>query len=59
MYRLFVDIKGKRYDNTVTIDCLSMGMSQDFEEAIAEGATLVRLGTVLFGPRPPIALGTK
>ena len=59
MYRLFVDIKGKRYDNTVTIDCLSMGMSQDFEEAIAEGATLVRLGTVLFGPRPPMNLGTK
>ena len=59
MYRLFVDIKGKRYDNTVTIDCLSMGMSQDFEEAIAEGATLVRLGTVLFGPRPPIAAETK
>ena len=30
---------------------LSMGMSGDFEEAIEEGATLVRLGTVLFGPR--------
>lgn len=30
---------------------LSMGMSQDFEVAIAEGATLVRLGTALFGPR--------
>lgn len=32
---------------------LSMGMSSDFEVAIAEGATLVRLGTVLFGERPP------
>ena len=31
---------------------LSMGMSDDFEAAIAEGATLVRLGTALFGPRP-------
>ena len=34
------------------LDTLSMGMSDDFEAAIAEGATLVRLGTVLFGPRP-------
>ncbi|MEE2901141.1 MAG: YggS family pyridoxal phosphate-dependent enzyme [Myxococcota bacterium] len=31
---------------------LSMGMSADFEDAIREGANLVRLGTVLFGPRP-------
>jgi pyridoxal phosphate enzyme (YggS family) len=31
---------------------LSMGMSGDFEVAIAEGATLVRIGTALFGPRP-------
>jgi pyridoxal phosphate enzyme (YggS family) len=34
------------------LDTLSMGMSADFEAAIAEGATIVRLGTVLFGPRP-------
>jgi pyridoxal phosphate enzyme (YggS family) len=33
-------------------DTLSMGMSGDLEAAIAEGATLVRLGTALFGPRP-------
>jgi pyridoxal phosphate enzyme (YggS family) len=33
------------------LDTLSMGMSDDFEAAIAEGATIVRLGTVLFGPR--------
>ncbi len=32
-------------------DTLSMGMSADFEAAIAEGATVVRLGTALFGPR--------
>ncbi len=32
--------------------CLSMGMSHDFEVAIEEGSTLVRLGTALFGPRP-------
>jgi hypothetical protein len=32
---------------------LSMGMSSDFEAAIAEGATLVRVGTAIFGARPP------
>ena len=32
---------------------LSMGMSGDFEQAVEEGATLVRVGTTLFGPRPP------
>ncbi len=32
---------------------LSMGMSHDFEVAVEEGATIVRLGTALFGPRPP------
>ena len=36
----------------IALDTLSMGMSDDFEVAILEGATLVRLGTVLFGPRP-------
>jgi pyridoxal phosphate enzyme (YggS family) len=34
------------------IDTLSMGMSDDFEIAIQEGATQVRIGTALFGPRP-------
>lgn len=34
-------------------DTLSMGMSSDFAEAITEGATMVRVGTALFGPRPP------
>ena len=31
---------------------LSMGMSQDFEVAIEEGSTMIRVGTALFGPRP-------
>ncbi len=35
------------------LDTLSMGMSGDLEAAIAEGATLVRIGTALFGPRKP------
>lgn len=37
------------------LDTLSMGMSADFESAILEGATLVRIGTALFGPREPAA----
>ncbi|MBQ6019730.1 MAG: YggS family pyridoxal phosphate-dependent enzyme [Clostridia bacterium] len=48
--KLFIDIKGKNIDN-ITMDTLSMGMSSDFEEAILEGATLVRVGTALFGGR--------
>ncbi len=54
MYQLFIDIRGKMSDNKEDMDCLSMGMSGDFEDAIAEGATLVRVGTALFGPRPPM-----
>jgi pyridoxal phosphate enzyme (YggS family) len=50
MHHLFVDIKGENMDND-TVNVLSMGMSSDFEEAIAEGATMVRVGTELFGPR--------
>ena len=53
MYQLFIDITRKMSDNQSVMDCLSMGMSADFEDAIAEGATLVRVGTALFGPRPP------
>lgn len=52
MRRLFVDMTGEKYDNKSTMDILSMGMSRDFTDAIAEGATLVRIGTGLFGPRP-------
>ena len=48
--QLFVDIKSKKYDN-VNMDCLSMGMSRDFCDAIAEGATLVRIGSGIYGPR--------
>jgi uncharacterized pyridoxal phosphate-containing UPF0001 family protein len=33
-----------------------MGMSADMEAAIAEGATIVRIGTALFGPRAPVEL---
>jgi len=37
------------------LDTLSMGMSEDFELAIEEGSTMVRIGTALFGPRPVAA----
>ena len=50
IYHLSVDIKEKKYDN-VMVDCLSMGMSDDFADAIRCGATLIRVGTAIFGPR--------
>ena len=54
MRQLFVDIKEKMGDNQSDMICLSMGMSEDYPDAIAEGATLVRVGTAIFGPRPPL-----
>ena len=54
MRQLFVDIKATLPHNQDSMDCLSMGMSGDYADAIAEGATLVRVGTALFGPRPPM-----
>ena len=48
--QLSVDIKAKNIDN-VCMDMLSMGMSGDYETAIEEGATLVRVGTSIFGVR--------
>ena len=47
--RLYVDISRKLYDNSFTY--LSMGMSDDFEDAIAAGATMVRVGSAIFGRR--------
>jgi pyridoxal phosphate enzyme (YggS family) len=41
------------------LDTLSMGMSDDMEAAIAEGATLVRIGTAIFGPRETGAGGAR
>lgn len=49
--QLFVDIRKQMGDNNPDMDCLSMGMSGDYEDAVREGATLVRVGTALFGPR--------
>ncbi len=50
MKKLFIDISTKKIDN-VSMDVLSMGMSDDYETAIEEGANMIRLGTALFGRR--------
>ncbi len=50
LYNLSVDIKSKKIDN-VNMSILSMGMTNDYEVAIEEGATMVRVGTALFGAR--------
>jgi uncharacterized pyridoxal phosphate-containing UPF0001 family protein len=48
--QLFVDNGEKKYDN-VYMDFMSMGMSGDYEAAIEEGSTLIRVGSALFGMR--------
>lgn len=48
--QLFIDIKNKNIDN-VCMDFMSMGMSGDFDVAVEEGATHVRVGTKIFGER--------
>ncbi|MCI8628165.1 MAG: YggS family pyridoxal phosphate-dependent enzyme [Firmicutes bacterium] len=50
MRQLLVDINAEKIDN-VNMNVLSMGMSNDFEVAIEEGATIVRVGTNIFGKR--------
>lgn len=50
MYHLYIDNKHKKYDN-VTMEFLSMGMSEDYEDAVKEGANMVRVGSFIFGPR--------
>ena len=50
IYNLSVDIRAKKYDN-VSVDCLSMGMSDDFEDAVCCGSTMIRIGTAIFGAR--------
>ncbi len=50
LHELYVDIKEKNIDNG-TVSILSMGMTNDYEVAIEEGATMVRVGTGIFGAR--------
>ena len=49
VHALYVDINEKLYDNR--LDILSMGMSGDYEDAVRTGATMVRVGTAIFGHR--------
>lgn len=54
MYKLFVDIGTKKNDNiniSNNFDTLSMGMSHDYDIAVEEGSTIVRVGTGIFGKR--------
>ena len=55
LHDLFVDLKGQGLD----LDTLSMGMSDDLEAAIMEGATLVRVGTAIFGRRAAVETSAK
>lgn len=48
LHDVFVDLKRQG----LPLDTLSMGMSQDFEAALAEGATMLRIGSAVFGERP-------
>ena len=50
LHQLSLDIKSKNIDN-VNMNVLSMGMTNDYEVAIEEGATIVRVGTGIFGAR--------
>lgn len=51
LYQIFIDSKRKN-SNNISIEYLSMGMSNDYEIAVEEGANIVRLGTAIFGARP-------
>jgi uncharacterized pyridoxal phosphate-containing UPF0001 family protein len=57
-YRTLTDLRDAAIEDRVPgadrATALSMGMSGDFADAIAEGATIVRVGSAVFGARPPI-----
>ena len=50
MHKIGVDITTKKYDN-IWVDILSMGMSDDYADAIRCGSTMIRVGTAIFGAR--------
>ena len=56
--QLSVDISAKKYDN-VLVQSLSMGMSDDFEDAVRCGSTMIRIGTAIFGARDYTRLHQK
>ncbi len=53
-FRRLREIRAALEKQGMHLDTLSMGMSRDLEAAIAEGATLVRVGSAIFGPRPSL-----
>jgi PLP dependent protein len=53
-FRALRELRDEIVRRGIGLDTLSMGMSDDMEAAIAEGATLVRIGTAIFGARPAI-----
>ena len=50
IHKLFVDMQAQKLDNSI-IDTMSVGMSDDYAEAILEGSNMVRIGSALFGKR--------
>ena len=54
-FRVLAEVLREARHQGLAVDCLSMGMSEDLEAAIAEGATIVRVGTAIFGARAPTA----
>ena len=58
IFQISVDIRKKINDN-VTVDCLSMGMSGDYADAIACGSTMIRVGTAIFGARDYSKVSSK
>jgi len=57
LQRLRDELAGDRLEQAAALDTLSMGMSADLESAVAEGATIVRIGSALFGHRPRKVVG--
>jgi pyridoxal phosphate enzyme (YggS family) len=51
-FRVLRELRDRLVDSDIALDTLSMGMSEDLESAIAEGATIVRVGRAIFGERP-------
>jgi hypothetical protein len=50
-FRMLRDVRDRIRAEGISLDTLSMGMSDDLEAAVLEGATIVRVGTAIFGPR--------
>jgi len=52
-FRILRELQQSLIQQGESLDTLSMGMSDDFAAAVAEGATIVRIGSAIFGARPP------